>query len=218
MTPRSFKRTSSVKISSISEWVRPAIDSSAIRSFGSAAMARANSSLRISTCVRSRGRCRAFSSSPTSRNRSWHRAVDVVGGADGAARRDGVEQRDAHIVDQTEAGERPRQLKAAGQSEMGALMRGQAVERPAIEAHRALLVAQRAADAIDQRRFAGTVRSDEAEPLARLDRQRDIFQRDEAAEPLAEIVDVKQLRHGTVPGASASIRRRPTKSSGLRCR
>ena len=31
------------------------MDSSAIRSFGSAAMARASSSLRISTCVRSRG-------------------------------------------------------------------------------------------------------------------------------------------------------------------
>src|SRR6516225_4659358 len=49
-----------------SEWVRPAMDSSAIRSFGSAAMARASSSLRISTWVNSRGSRRALLSSPTS--------------------------------------------------------------------------------------------------------------------------------------------------------
>ena len=75
------------RMSSTSEWVRPAIDSSAIRSFGSAAMARASSSLRISTWVRSRGSRRALPSRPTSRSRSRQRASMLGCSATRAARR-----------------------------------------------------------------------------------------------------------------------------------
>src|SRR5580700_9841276 len=100
-------------------------------------------------------------------------------------------------------------------------MGGEAVDGMAVETHRALLVPQRAADAIDQRRLARAVRADEAEALAGRDRKRDVLQRDEAAEAFAEVIDFKQVgliaRHGTDPGASVSARRRPTKSSGLRC-
>ena len=115
-----------------------------------------------------------------------------------AARRDGVEQGDADIVGKRHAGERPRQLKASRQAEMGALMGFEPVELSAVEMHGALLVVQRAADAIDQRRFAGAVRPDQAEPLAGRDRQRNLVERDEAAETLAEIVDLQKRAHAVL--------------------
>src|ERR1700733_14585724 len=102
------------------------------------------------------------------------------------------------------------------------------VERMAIERDRARLVLQRAADAIDQRALARAVGSDEADALARIDRERDAIERDKAAEALAEIVDGEQFgrgsrhgsghgsRHGTCPVASALIRWRPTWPAG-RC-
>src|ERR1700675_2638291 len=101
-------------------------------------------------------------------------------------------------------------------------MRGEAVDGPAVETHRTLLILQRAADAIDQRALARAVRTDEAEALAGGHVERDVFQRDETAEAFAEVIDFEQVRHaaaghGTDPGASVSTRRRPTKSSGLRC-
>src|SRR5205807_8799597 len=51
------------------------------------------------------------------------------------------------------------------------------------------LVVQRAAQAVDERRFARAVRPDEAKPLARADREIDVLQRDKPAEPLAEAGD-----------------------------
>src|SRR5271154_3779082 len=103
---------------------------------------------------------------------------------------------------------------------MGALMGGKPVDLAAIEAHTAFLVAQRTADAIDQRTLAGAVRPDQAEALTGRYREQNVFKRDKAAEPLAEIIDLKQIGvgagHGADPGASVSTRR-PTNSSGLRC-
>src|ERR1700719_2126375 len=87
---------------------------------------------------------------------------------------------------------------------MGALMRVKSVELTAVKMYRALLVAQRAADAIDQRALAGTVGPDETEALAGRYGKRNVFERDEAAEALAEIVDVKEVGicngHGAVLG------------------
>ena len=60
------------------------------------------------------------------------------------------------------------------------------VQRRPGEAHAALLVAQGAADAVDQGRLARAVGPDQAEPLARLDLEVDLLQRGEAAEALAE--------------------------------
>src|ERR1700741_4004275 len=57
---------------------------------------------------------------------------------------------------------------------------------------------QGAADAIDQRRFARAVGSDQAEPLAGWNRQRNLVQRDKAAEPLAEIVDREKRAHDDI--------------------
>src|SRR5205807_8934575 len=105
------------------------------------------------------------------------------------------EDRNAQILGQRQAGERPRQLEAARQPAARALMRRQPVQALVGKAHAAGLVAQRAADAIDQGRLARTVGPDQAEPLARLDFQLDVLQRGEAAEALAEALDVKQRAH-----------------------
>ena len=86
-----------------------------------------------------------------------------------------------------------------------------------VEAHRALLVMQRAADAVDQRALAGAVRPDQAEPLAGGHVERNVLQRDEAAEAFAQVIDLEKVAHGTASGESVSTRRRPTKSSGLCC-
>ena len=112
-------------MSSTSECDSPAIASSAMRSLGSAAMARASSSLRISIWVRSRGRRSAFASRPDERQQL------------GAARRrsspsprlrpvralDRVEQRNAQVLRHRHAAERPRQLEAAREAEPRALVR-----------------------------------------------------------------------------------------------
>ena len=71
-------------------------------------------------------------------------------------------------------------------AEPGALVRNQAGEVAAVEMHLADFVDQRAAEAIDERRFARSVRSDQAEAFALRDAQVDAVQRDESAEALAE--------------------------------
>ena len=76
--------------------------------------------------------------------------------------------RNAQVLGQRQAGEGPRQLEAARQPEARALVRRQPVERLAGEAHAAALVAQGAADAVDQGRLARAVGPDQAEPLALL--------------------------------------------------
>src|SRR5579872_795358 len=116
---------------------------------------------------------------------------------------------------------------------MGALMRLEAVELLAAKTHRALLVAERAANAVHQGALARAVRPNQAQALTGGNGECNIFERHEAAETLTEIFDFQKCRcrasragavrierpgghHGTRPGISASTGRRPTKSSGLR--
>src|SRR5580700_8061218 len=108
---------------------------------------------------------------------------------------DRVEQRDADVVDEAQGAERLRQLEAAGEPEPRALMRDEPVEVAAVERDAAGLVAQGAAQAIDQCRFARPVRPDQTEPVPGVHRQVDVFERDKAAKPLAEPVDVEELGH-----------------------
>src|SRR5262249_24359031 len=69
------------------------------------------------------------------------------------------------------------------------------------EAHAAGLVGERAADAVDQRRFAGAVGADQPDALALGNRQVDAVERDEAAEPLAQTADLEKRarRHFFLP-------------------
>src|SRR5215468_3036693 len=119
----------------------------------------------------------------------------------------GVEQRHRQVLGDAEAREWPRQLKAARQATAGALVCGQAVHGGAVETHGAHLVGERAADAVDQRRLAGAVRTNEAEPLASLHRKVDAVERHEAAEALTDIVDLEERGHGVLRATASRGRR-----------
>src|SRR5262249_26217462 len=68
-----------------------------------------------------------------------------------------------------------------------------------LEGHRAGLVGQSAAQAIDQRRLARAVGADQSDALALRDSEIDAVERDEAAEALAETGHLQQvLGHGQV--------------------
>src|ERR1700728_1636221 len=133
-----------------------------------------------------------------------------------AARSDRIEERNAHVVEQAEARERPRQLEGAGEAAARALMRARALKRMAVEADRPRLVAQRTADAIDERALAGAIGADQAHAFARAHRKGNILQRHEAAEALAELVDLQKCGHGGGPASTPSLRR-PSRPVGLCC-
>src|SRR5689334_5910273 len=92
-------------------------------------------------------------------------------------------------------------------------MRGQPLQRLAVEADGALLVAQRATDAVDQRALAGAVGADQPQPLARRHVDLDGVERDETAEPLAHAGDLQQHAHGR---ARRRARTRPMMPFGAR--
>src|SRR5438105_8366542 len=105
------------------------------------------------------------------------------------------------IIGNRQAHERAWQLEAARETEPRSPMRDEAVEPLAVENHRAGFVAQRAADAVDQRALARSVRPDQAQPFARPDIQIDSVKRYESAEALGESRDFQKcLRHHPLPG------------------
>src|SRR5579872_7225735 len=126
-----------------------------------------------------------------------------------APRVHGIEQRDPEILLYRHAPERPRQLKAAGEPDARPLIGRQAVHHLPVKAHGAGLVAKRTGDAIDERALARAVGADEAKPLTGADVEIDILERDEAAETLAQPVDLQQR---AVHAALRRVRRskRPT--------
>src|SRR5512133_3716283 len=97
----------------------------------------------------------------------------------------GIEQRNSQIVGERHAVKWARQLEAACQAAMGAFMGGEAVHGMTVEYHTAALVLQGAADAVDQCALARAVGADQPKPLARLDFEINVVERDESAEPLA---------------------------------
>ncbi len=128
------------------------------------------------------------------------------------ARLHGVKDRDANILRQGQRAKRPRQLEAARHAQPGALMRRQSVQRMPVEPHLAAIVAQRAAQAIDQRALAGAIRTDQPQPLTGRHTQFDIGQRDEPTEAFAQTRHRQQwvghrLNHPMMP--SAPRRRKP---------
>src|SRR5271166_120432 len=112
-----------------------------------------------------------------------------------APRIDRIEQRHAQIVRDSERREWTRKLEAARHAAACALMGEQPVDRLAGKAHRAGLVRKRAADAIDQRRFARAVGPDQADALALGDGKIDAVERNKAAEALAQAGDLQQRHH-----------------------
>ena len=140
------------------------------------------------------------------RSSSMQRSSSSCGGADQQgppAHR--VEQRNAQVVHDGQAHEGPRQLEAARQPQVRAPVRRHAVEQVAGEMHRARLVVQRAAHAIDERALARAVGADEAEALALLDVQVDAVERHEAAEAFGQALYLEQWVHAAT-GRSAICR------------
>ena len=88
------------------------------------------------------------------------------------------------VLEHRHAVERPRDLETAGDALARALVGREAGNLLALELDRAAVVAQRARDAVDERRLARAVRPDQAEALARGDGDAHLGQRGEAAEVL----------------------------------
>src|SRR5262245_14584863 len=124
--------------------------------------------------------------------------VELLRGQDqGAAPTHRIDQRDAQIIRHRQAHERPRQLEAARQAQMRAPIGRQSIERAPLEMHRAGLVVERAANAIDEGALARPIRTDQAQAFALRDIEVDPLQRDEAAEPFAHSLDFEQgCAHG----------------------
>src|SRR5262249_41616059 len=88
--------------------------------------------------------------------------------------------------------ERPRNLKAPGNTEMRTTVGRQWRDVAVAKHHDALARPQCAGNAIDQRRLSGTVRSDQTEAFALADLDIDVVERDEAAKGLGQGLDPKQ--------------------------
>src|SRR5512144_2105055 len=97
------------------------------------------------------------------------------------ARRDRVKQRHADVVGDAHAHEWPRQLEAASKAAPRTFMRDQAIHLLTAESNAAILVVQRAADAVDPCAFAEAVAADQTDPFAFGDIDIDRIERDEAA-------------------------------------
>ena len=110
-------------------------------------------------------------------------------GADG-----GKVEPDQEIFEYRHALERPRNLERPGDAAARAQMRRQLGNVLAAEHHAADLRFQRAGNAVDQRRLAGAVRPDQAEPFSFPDIDADIVERGEAAEGFGQGFDLQQGR------------------------
>src|SRR5262249_20682325 len=128
----------------------------------------------------------------------------------------GVVERQLEVLLHRHAVKGPRDLEAARDAELRALMSGPRADVRALEEDLAALVPESAGDAADERGLPGAVRSDQAETLALIDVERHPAQGLETAEPLDDALDAKERL-----GHHASDRRtrrltRPTIPSGAR--
>ena len=130
--------------------------------------------------------------------------IDIAASRPSAPRRrrqdGGKIERDHQVFDDRHAPERPRNLEAAGDAAMRAHMWRQLGDVLAAKEHGAGLRAECAGNAVDQRRLARAVRSDQSEALALADIDADIVQRDEAAEGFGNGVDPQQRRPASAVG------------------
>src|SRR2546430_3256474 len=135
-----------------------------------------------------------------------------VAGLGSRARR--VLQRDAQIFADRHAGERLRSLEASHDTEPGPLVGRQRGDVTTLEEDPAAVRGERAGHAIDERRLAGSVRSDEAEPLACPHGQAHPMERGEAAEALGEPVHLEQGPRHDPPQRPRRRRTSPRMPSG----
>jgi hypothetical protein len=101
-------------------------------------------------------------------------------------------ERNAQVLDHRHAGERLRDLEGPDDTEPGPTVGGKGRDVSSVEENSAAVGRQRAANAVDESGLPRSVRSDEAEPLARLDVETHPVQGSEAAEPLRQSLDLQQ--------------------------
>ena len=93
-------------------------------------------------------------------------------------------------------GAQPDALEGAGDPELRQVVRMVPAQDPAAVADRARARVDEAADHVEQRRFAGAVRSDDADDLAVADRHRHIVEGQQTAEADADLIDHEERRVG----------------------
>ena len=87
-------------------------------------------------------------------------------------------------------------LEGAADADLGDAVGRPPQHRAALEQDIAAVWRVEPADAVEQSRLASTVRSDEAQDLALLDRKGDAVERDNAAEPERDVPDFQQRDGG----------------------
>src|SRR6185369_7792621 len=96
---------------------------------------------------------------------------------------------------------------------------GEARDLGAEERDRAGVPRKVAGQQIEERRLARAVRPDDQAPLARLDRERDIGDRRQAAEGLFQVLDTKRFHSlwtpGTTPSGMKTTMKTKTKPSSM---
>src|SRR6185503_7230756 len=92
--------------------------------------------------------------------------------------------------------EQPDVLEGAGDSERRHLVRLRSRDLSVVEHDTPGGRRKNPGDAIEKRGLAGAVRPDEREDLAALHVERDVVDRDEAAEPLRHVIDAEDRRGG----------------------
>ncbi len=113
---------------------------------------------------------------------------------------------DPHVIEHRELGKDFGDLERACNAERNALVRRQRRDVAAIEGHRSAGRLKKPADEIEERGLARPVWADDRAQLAGLDVKRNVLQRDEIAEALADIHDVE---HAHVSPLRRSTPRRP---------
>jgi hypothetical protein len=111
-----------------------------------------------------------------------------------------VQQRaDQHVVFDGQPRKRAHDLERATNAAAADRVRGLALDALAPEHDAPVVRREHARDHVEQRRLAGAVRSDHREDFAGVDLEADAIDRDEAAEPLADAVDLEENAHGRRP-------------------
>ena len=89
---------------------------------------------------------------------------------------------DAHVVEHRQVAEQREVLEGAADADVGDAVRRPAQDAAALEQDVAGARRVEPAEAVEQRRLAGAVRADQAEDLALPHVERDVVERDDAAE------------------------------------
>ena len=117
-----------------------------------------------------------------------------------------------HVVDDGEARERPELLECARDAQAAHVVGRETRETRSIQVDRAGVGAIEAADDLEERRLAGSVRADDPDQLAGLHVERDVAVRGDAAEALGDARDGQQA-HDVDPAAGRRLNRSPTQGT-----